>query len=158
MKSSPDSPTLDGLAFIQRFDPGEYDAIKELRDNAPRGRIVEAVGGDYTDHGRISASTGLPSPLNWPGHELQWRGSSQPFAGREEDVAAIYQSGDLEEVQALLDKYEIRYVYLGSRERAKYRSLEEEKFSRLMKVFFQSGNVIVYERIEPVSTMGKRDS
>jgi len=150
MKSSNDSPTLDGLAFIQKFDPDEYDAIKELRDEAPRGRIVEAVGGDYTDHGRIAASTGLPSPLNWPGHELQWRGSSQPFAGREEDVAAIYQSGDLEEVQALLDKYEIRYVYLGSRERAKYGSLEEEKFSRLMKVFFQSGNVIVYERIEPL--------
>lgn len=117
VKSSPESPTLDGLAFLKSGAPGEYDAIEVLRDEAPRGRILEAVGGDYTDHGRIAASTGLPSLLNWPGHELQWRGSSQPFAGRQEDVATIYQSNDLDEVKALLDAYQIRYVYLGSRER-----------------------------------------
>jgi len=54
------------------------------------------------------------------------------------------------QVSVLSGQYKIRYVYPGSRERVKHRSLEEEKFSRLMKVFFQSGNVIVYERIEPL--------
>ena len=71
------------------------------------------------------------------------------MSGREEDVAAIYQSVDQEEVQTLLDKYDVRYVYLGSRERAKYGPLDEEKFLRYMKVFFQSGSVVVYERIAP---------
>ncbi len=147
VKSSTDSPTLDGLAFVKEHDPHEYDAIVELRDRAPRGNIVEAVGGSYSAHGRIAASTGLPSPLNWRGHEIQWRGSGQALSGREEDVAAIYQSVDQEEVLTLLDKYDVRYVYLGSRERAKYGPLDEEKFLRYMKVFFQSGSVVVYERI-----------
>ena len=148
-KSSSASPTLDGLAFVKERDAHEYDAIVELRDRAPRGNIVEAVGRSYSDHGRIAASTGLPSPLNWPGHEIQWRGSGQLLSSREEDVAAIYQSDNQEKVRGLLDKYDIRYVYLGSRERARYGPLDEEKFLLHMKVFFQSGSVVVYERIAP---------
>ena len=91
----------------------------------------------------------LTSILNWPGHELQWRGSSEPFEGRNEEVATMYQSKDLKKVKALLDKYQIRYVYLGSRERAKYNVEDPAMFSQLMKVYFQSSDVIVYERIVP---------
>ena len=139
--------TLDGLAFLQNSNPAEHDAILVLRDRAPRGRIVEAVGDDYTDHGRIASATGLPSPLNWWGHQLHWRGSREPFEGREQDVAAIYQSDDVDEIRGLLDKYGIRYLYLGHRERAKYGPLDETKFSRLMQVYFRSGDVTVYERV-----------
>lgn len=149
VKSSPVSPTLDGLAFVKERSPGEYDAIEMLRDESPDGRLLEAVGNDYTDYGRVAASTGLASILNWPGHELQWRGSSKPFEGRNEEVATIYQSKDLEKVKALLDKYQIRYVYLGSRERAKYNVEDPATFSQLMKVYFHSSDVIVYERIVP---------
>ncbi len=74
--------TLDGLAFLRESDPGEYAAIVWLRDEAEPGRIVEAVGDDYSDYGRISAATGRASPLGWKGHEIQWRGSHEAFAGR----------------------------------------------------------------------------
>ncbi len=146
VKSSNDSPTLDGLAYVKRQDPAEYEAILRLRDSAPRGRLVEAVGGDYSDHGRVAAATGLPSLLNWPGHELQWRGSSVPFNGREEDVAAIYQSQDPEEVGALLERYGVRYVYVGVRERAKYGFQGLGAFPSLMEVYFHRGSVTVYMR------------
>jgi YYY domain-containing protein len=149
MKSNNDPATLDGLEYMKRWSPGEYEAIVELRDRAPRGRIIEAVGDDYSEYGRVAASTGLPSPINWPGHELQWRGSSQPFAGRQEDVAAVYQSRNTEEISQILDRYDIRYVFFGPRERTKYGSESLLTLPNIMKVYFQSGDVIVYERLVP---------
>ena len=139
--------TLDGLAFLQRSEPGEYAAIEWLRDQAPRGRIVEAVGDDYSDYGRVSASTGLPTVLGWKGHELQWRGTSAPYAGREEDVAQIYQSDEAEVARRLLERYDVRYVYVGDRERASYGSGQLSKFDGFMRIVFDQDGVVVYERM-----------
>ena len=147
IKSSPDPATLDGLVHVKKYAPDEYKAILQLRDEAPRGVLVEAVGSSYSDYGRVASSTGFPSVLNWPGHEAQWRGSHLPLAGREEDVTAIYQSADPSELAALLDKYNVRYVYLGARERGKYGPIDEQRFLRYMQVYFRSGNVLVFERL-----------
>ena len=139
--------TLDGLEFLQSRQPGEYAAIQWLRDDAPWGRVVEAVGGDYTEYGRISSSTGLPTILGWKGHELQWRGSSRPLEGREADVATIYQSDDEEEVRRLLDKYQVRYVYLGRREKSSYGAANLANHENLLGIAFTGTDVIIYERI-----------
>ncbi len=146
IQSSSDPANLDGLAFVKQNAADEYDAIMRLRDNAPRGVLVEAVGSSYSEFGRIASSTGLPSILNWPGHEAQWRGSHLPLAGREEDVASIYQTINPSEFTNLLDKYDVRYVYLGARERATYGPVDEEKFLHSMRVYFRSGDVVVFER------------
>ncbi|HZA22755.1 MAG TPA: DUF2298 domain-containing protein, partial [Dehalococcoidia bacterium] len=143
--------SLDGLAFGQESDPGEYDAIRWLREEAPRGRIVEAVGNDYSPYGRISASTGLPTILGWKGHEHQWRGTPTVFQGREEEVSQIYQSDDPEVVGRLLERYDIRYVYVGTRERAKYDPINLEKFDGLLRIAFKTQGVIIYERLNPIS-------
>lgn len=137
--------TLDGLAYLQQDEPAEYAAITWLRDEAPQGRIVEAVGDDYTRFGNISASTGLPTVLGWKGHELQWRGSSEPFAGREEDIAAIYSGADPVEAQRLLSKYGVRYVYLGSREQERYGVSTLWQYQDFLKTVFHQDGVIVYE-------------
>jgi uncharacterized membrane protein len=149
--------TLDGLRFIQAGYPGEYAAIRWLRDEASWGRIVEAVGDDYSDYGRISASTGLPTVLGWKGHELQWRGSSRPFEGREEDVAQIYESGDAEEVRRLLEWYDVRYVYLGRRERADYGGAHLAGFGSFLRTSFQQDNVTIYELIDGARQGGSTD-
>ncbi len=143
-----DGNTLDGLAFLERDSKGEYEAIRWLRDDAPWGRIVEAVGDDYSAHGRISASTGLPTVLGWKFHEQQWRGSTGPFLGREEQVEQIYTSVDPEQVMALLDTYDIRYVYVGPRERAKYGGGRFDKFSSFLQPIFQEEDVVIYERLQ----------
>ncbi len=145
--------TLDGLAFLKSEhgrarDPGEYDAIRWLRDEAPPGRIVEAVGDDYSDYGRISASTGRPTILGWKGHELQWRGGSKLLAGREAAVALIYESEDPEEVRRLLQTYGIRYVYLGLRERRDYGGHHLGNFPDLLRTVFESDSVLIYEVID----------
>ncbi len=137
--------TLDGLAFVRDSSRGEYEAIAWLRDQAPRGRIIEAVGGDYSDFGRISASTGLPAVLGWRGHELQWRGSSDPMRGREADVAAVYQSGDPAVVLDVLERYSVRYVYLGSRERTKYGNDNLAVLGDLLDTVWKGEGVTIYE-------------
>jgi uncharacterized membrane protein len=114
----------------------------------PSGHLLEAVGGGYTEFGRISAATGFPAPLNWPGHELQWRGSTGPLGNREVDVKTIYTSNDLVEVSNLLDKYDVRYVYVGLREKYKYGTRGLSKFNDLLVVSFEIGDVVVYERID----------
>ena len=143
--------TLDGLAFLKDSAPGEYAAIAWLRDEARPGRIVEAVGDDYSDYGRISAATGRASLLGWKGHEVQWRGSHEAFAGREEDIAAIYSGTDAVSARRLLEHYGARYVYLGSRERHTYGVSALPQYADFLKTAFQQDGVIVYELWEDPS-------
>jgi len=143
-----DDNTLDGLAFLRQAAPGEYAAIQWLRDDAPWGRMVEAVGDDYSEFARISSSTGLPTVLGWKGHELQWRNSSAPYQGREDDVRAIFSSGDPAEVRRLLEAYGVRYVYLGSRERRTYGGGNLADFGGFLRTAFEQDGVIVYEMVQ----------
>ena len=138
--------TLDGLDYVRDREPGEYAAIAWLRDEAAAGRIVEAVGDDYSDYGRVSAATGRPTVLGWQGHELQWRGTGVIFEGREEAVAQIYQSDDPDTVRQLLTEYNVRYIYFGNRERAKYGISQLPNRGGLLKTTFEQDGVIIYER------------
>ena len=139
--------TLDGLQHVERFVGPEYRAIEYIRENVGQdSAILEAVGGGYSEHGRIASSTGVPTVLNWPGHEMQWRGSSTPFAGREQDVQTIYQTLDISEAVSLLDKYDVDHVYVGSRERSKYGEAGLAKFAQFMTPVFSEADVVIYRR------------
>ncbi len=138
--------TLDGLAYIRSSVRAEYDAIRWLRDQAAPGVMVEAVGNDYTEYSRVSAASGQPAVLGWKGHEHQWRGSTLPFEGREEDVAQIYQSEDPQVVRQILERYDVRYVYLGQRERDKYGVSQPATFDELLEPRFSRGDVTIYQR------------
>ncbi|MBI2906050.1 MAG: hypothetical protein HYX92_00190 [Chloroflexi bacterium] len=138
-------PTLDGLAYIKASNPAEYEAIHWLKDNTSGAPvIVEVTGGSYSQYGRVSTSTGLPTLLGWAGHEIQWRGSSQPFAGRAEDIDAIYQSGDANQLSSLLKKYKVSYIYLGSLEKSKYGMTELDRFKETLDVAFKNQGVTIY--------------
>ena len=138
--------TLDGLAYIKGQSLGEYAAIAWLRDEAAPGNLAEAVGDDYSEYSRISAATGQPAVLGWKGHEHQWRGATRIFHGREEDIAQIYQSADPDVVRQLLDRYDVRYVYLGHRERAKYGIDRLPAAEGVLETAFSRENVIIYRR------------
>jgi YYY domain-containing protein len=137
--------TLDGWAYLETFEPEDAEAIVWLRQEAGQGsRIVEAVGGSYTSYGRISAATGLPTILGWPGHERQWRGPGGPHEGREDDVRQIYEIADAEQARRLLEFYEVSYVIVGARERASYPGLNSGKFDSLGEKVFESQGLAIY--------------
>ena len=137
--------TLNGLAFVKDTDPDEYAAIAWLRTQDSHGIIVEAVGADYSSYGRVSGSTGIPTILGWKGHELQWRGTSKLFDGREETVAEIYQSPNPSRVRGLLERYDVQYVYAGRREQISYGKTQLGGFPDLLRTVYQQGNVTIYE-------------
>lgn len=138
--------TLDGMAYMARARAADYAAIKFLNANV-KGRpvIAEAVGGSYTEYGRVSVHTGLPTVLGWPFHEQQWRGSVEPFAGRDEDVRQLYTSNDWSATAAILAKYTIRYVYVGPMEQIQYQTIALEKFDRNLIKIYENNGVIIYE-------------
>ena len=60
----------------------------------------------------------------------------------------LYASGQLpsETDVALLDKYDVRYVIVGPRERAEYGSGGLDALSSVLSQAFSQGDVIIYER------------
>lgn len=146
------SPTLDGLRHVSESAPAERRAIEFLRQAAKPGeRIVEAVGDKYSDFGRVSAATGIPAVLGSVGHELEWRGSTELFAGRDLDVERLYATGDAKEARRLLDKYGVDYVVLGPRERQKYATVKSEKFDELGQRVFDEDGFVIYRVREAAS-------
>jgi YYY domain-containing protein len=138
-------PTLNGLAFLERNNPSEYEAIAWL--NAEVGDapvIVEALDGDCTNYSRVSSRTGLPTILGCPGHESLWRGGSD-FPERREDINLIYNRLDIDLVKELLAKYNATYVYVGHLERAQYGYNVGEKFTAFMDVAFENEGVTIYK-------------
>ncbi len=140
-------PTLDGLAYARTRDVAEVQAIDWLIANVPsRGSVVlEATGGQYSQYGRVSSATGVPTVLGWAGHEVQWRGNDRLLRGRTEDVDRIYLAMDKAEVKPLLEKYGVTHVYVGRLERAKYPEPPLKAFSGGMDVAFQNDGVSIYK-------------
>jgi len=152
---SRDGPTLDGLAFVEATSGAERRAIDELRKVARPGEsMIEAVGGDYSEFGRISASTGIPTVLGWPGHEHQWRGNTDlflkpespesPAVDREADVERIYRTEDVSEARSLLAEYDVTFVYVGRRERRQYLPVAMDKFDELGTRVFEEGDIVIF--------------
>jgi len=134
---------LDGTEYFRRSNSAETAGIEWLA-SAPRGTVLEAVGGSYSGYARVSTMSGQPTVLGWPGHESQWRGGYEEMGNRQEDIETIFTTDDWPATQALLDQYNIRYVFVSDLERSTYR-VNEEKFSvRLGRVFQQQG-VTIYE-------------
>ena len=135
--------TVDDFARIQRGNPDEAAAILWLK-SAPDGVVAEAVGGSYSDYGRVSVYSGLPAVLGWPGHESQWRGSGDPQGTRKDDVSLLYTTPDWETARSILEKYDIRYIFVGERERSTY-AVDEAKLQENLNLTFQRSGVNIYE-------------
>ena len=136
--------TLDGARFFRQVYPDDARAADWL-GTAPLGVVAEAVGGSYSDFGRISVYSGQPAVVGWIGHEDQWRGTFDEQRQRgESDIPLLYQSDNWEEVSGIINWYNIRYIVVGTLENRVYR-VNEEKFIRYLVPVFQSGDVTVYQ-------------
>jgi YYY domain-containing protein len=139
--------TLDGLAFA-RAGP-DFAAINWLEEHVDGTVVVaEAVGGSYGPTARVASWTGLTTPIGWPGHESQWRckpGSScQVLDSRFDDIERLYSTTDEAEARAILDKYNVDFLFVGSLERQNYPEEGLAKFERMMPVAYQDAGATVY--------------
>ena len=145
---------LSGTTWLQRDYPDDYKAILWLRTQIRTGNfivhnesIIEADGESYTDYNHVSAFSGVPTLVGWAVHEWLWRGTYDTVFPRREEVKTVYVSTDPKEVQAILAKYNVRYVVIGKLEREKYPSLEEGNIASFGRRVFQSGDTALYEMI-----------
>lgn len=146
------TPTLDGLAWLRTSEPDEYAAITWLRDALPgRPTILEAAGHVYSNAGRVSGRTGLPTVIGWQEHEAKLRGGRdyagevQRITARAADVEAIYRTTDPEQARDLLRRYAVDYVYVGALEVQQYGAAGMDKFARLGQPVYRNRSVTIYQ-------------
>ncbi len=151
-KFNPDTWTLDGTYFFGNSLPDEAAAIDWLNE-AEMGVVAEAVGGSFTDYGRVSSQTGYPTVLGWEFHEIQWRGDTSLLGSRKADIERLYCSPNWDEAQHIISQYDIRYIFVGAKERGTFvagsanctSGLSEDKFARNLPIAFQQGSVVIYK-------------
>ena len=128
----------DATAFIETDFPQDAEAIRWLMEHVEGSPVVlQADGDSYSDADLVSAVTGLPTVLGWYTHEWLWRNDTEDLNRRAADIRGIYTSTDPEEVQRLIEKYQISYIYVGSNEYEKYGAVSTELFAQLGTLVFQ---------------------
>ncbi|MBU1117702.1 hypothetical protein KKD37_01940 [Patescibacteria group bacterium] len=138
---------LYGLNFLKISYPDNLAAINWLNENVSgQPNIVEAPGDSYTTFNQISMATGLPTIQGWIVHEWLWRGGYDAPAARSQDVSTIYTSDNLDEVEGLLNQYQVKYIFVGDKEYEKYPDLNTTNFKKIgATVVFQSGQTRIYQ-------------
>ena len=158
--------SIDGLAYLSRADPAEYELTRWVEANAGRGAIViEATGrrwgrnadgaptlldgnSDYSETGRIAARAGTRALIGQYFHEIQWRGASPAnhteFTRRQDLVDAIYLSEDISAALAKLAEAGARLVIAGRFEQQMYGPAGMIDFAAFLDIVFESGGLRVY--------------
>ncbi|HWQ95950.1 MAG TPA: DUF2298 domain-containing protein, partial [Candidatus Methylomirabilis sp.] len=140
-------PELDGLEYVKEEHYQEYQAILWSRNVTGQPVILQAPGELYQWNTAITAFSGLPTVIGWAGHEINWRFPKRSeIDTRWSDVGKIYTSGDIREVEVLLMKYNVSYIYFGEAEAKRFRrpQLFEEHTEMFEKVF-EYGDVVVFK-------------
>ena len=136
--------TLDALAYLDVRDPGGAAALHWVRTHldAERHTLLEAVGASYSRGNTISAASGVPTLLGWPGHQLQWR-ADPPIAERQAAVDEIYGEGATPRMLGLLTRWGVTHIYLGREERQRYGEDVAARFEGWSAAFDAFGTRIV---------------
>ena len=135
---------LNGLNYLTKSSPDDFNAITWLNQNVSGQPVItEAVGESYTRFGRVSTNTGLPTILGWRVHE--WRGSFDEPGKRTDEVKEIYEGKDVGKTQELLNKYQVKYLFLGEMERQQYLNINEEKIAKIGKIVYSSGDTKIFQ-------------
>lgn len=137
---------LDAGNYLETDFPADAKAIRWLKENIEGSPVVlEANGDSYTGFERVSASTGLPTILGWYVHEWLWRNDVADLNQKSADVETIYTSAQAEEVKALLEAYDVSYIFVGSKEREKYgEKLNHETLQAMGETVFADPDSATY--------------
>ena len=163
----PQGLSLDGMAFMRGWFPGDYEAINWINANiSGTPTIVEAGYTIYYRqlYGRVAMLTGLPDVIE-PAHEDEQRYPNE-VATREGALQSFWGTEDPDAALSFLHHYGVQYVYLGALERTCYAEYTDPttnadtcqpmsasaiaKFQTLvqtgkLKVVHDNADVVIYE-------------
>lgn len=143
---------LDSSLYMQQVNVDDWNTIEYINNNIEgRPVILEVNGGSYTDYNRISAWTGCPTLLGWQTHEWLWRSTGAfempgVIVERGGDIKKIYTGTDTDEVEKLIEYYDIEYIYVGDLEKSDFGdNLNYSIFEELCDIAFESGGSRLYK-------------
>jgi YYY domain-containing protein len=134
---------LDGMAYMETVTyvdhegpltlKYDFDAIEWMQQNvAGSPVIIEGLSDQYRWGNRVSIYTGLPAVIGWDWHQRQQRvGYASTVSNRRIEVDRFFNTSIRQTAISLLDKYNVRYVYVGEMEHAKYSAEGLEKFEKM---------------------------
>ncbi|MBN4064903.1 hypothetical protein JYU04_04125, partial [Dehalococcoides mccartyi] len=135
--------SLDGMAYMESVtyvdEEGpltlkyDFDAITWMQENIQGSPvIVEGLADQYRWGNRVSIYTGLPAVIGWDWHQRQQRvGYAYTVSDRRREVDNFFNSPLQGSAVDFLDKYNVKYVYVGEMESAKYPAVGLNKFGRM---------------------------
>jgi YYY domain-containing protein len=149
-----DGFTLDGNAYLQKYAADDVAAVAWL-DQQPPGVIAESPGRQYdSSTSRAATLSGYSTVVGWYGHEGEWGRDGSVLAARSNDLQSLYTTNDWKVALAIIQKYNIRYIYVGPAEREAYAQpttgdnlslkIGEAKFQRNLPAPYQVGQVTIY--------------
>ncbi len=138
----------------------DLDAINWLLDNVEGSPVIlEGVTSLYRWGSRVSINTGLPTVLGWDWHQTQQRsGYGELVNQRRDDVNFMFGANvGFPVIRSLLDKYHVKYIYVGALEHVYYDQAALDKFDNAVTsgqliVAYQNTAVTIYA-YEPAITM-----
>lgn len=141
--------SLDGKRWMRNQYPGEYELIDYMSANIKgQPNVLEAFGESYSQFGRISTYTGLPTLGQWRGHEWIWRANANILDNRIEAINYIYTTEDAVEVKKFIDFYQVSYIVITPVERTAYPELKTTQLDTLGDVIYSDpGNQILLYKI-----------
>ena len=149
--------TLNGLSYVSKTAPEEYELIKWVNQHTNRNSIVlqgslvpctasQSGCNDWDPRlGRIASATGRPTVLGWEGHEQQWRTNHSLLEERQDDIREIYTTTDPSAAKILISKYGIDYVVISKSELEIYGTKGKEKFKEFGSVVFEGTDLLMYK-------------
>ncbi len=175
IRMSKEAPnTLDGAAFLEYVSYGDtnnttiplahdYKAIQWIQRNI-EGSPVIAEGHSHNNGGfspyrsvtnRIAMYTGLPAIVGWDWHQRQQRAvlPGNLVSDRVNEVNTLYNTVDTGVARAILQKYDVEYVYVGLLEQVYYSAEGIFKFEQMvaqgdLERVYQEDGVTIYHVIE----------
>jgi uncharacterized membrane protein len=153
--------TLDSISYMpyaQYADFGvtmdlvhDFKAIRWMQDHVQGSPvIVEANCPEYHWCTRFTIYTGLPGVVGWNWHQRQQRTlMPQLVEDRVSQVGEFYTSTEVQQVEAFLKRYDVRYIIVGQLERAEYRGAGLDKFpqydGQLWDAVYREGETTIYQ-------------
>ena len=163
--------TLDGMAFMDYVTyndngqeislAGDYEALKWMQKNINGSPVVAEAHSTnpYRSVGnRVAMYTGLPSIVGWDWHQRQQRPTlpGEVVSNRINDVTALYSANTPAEVNRIVNKYNVSFIYAGELERAYYGNFHLSTFDQMVSqgqlaLVYTNQTTKIYQVVAPVT-------
>jgi uncharacterized membrane protein len=155
----------DGTPLTLKYDLEAIEWMQENVEGSPV--IIEGLTDLYRWGNRVSIYTGLPAVIGWDWHQRQQRVKyASSVSERRDEVDSFYDTPLRSSALKILNKYQVKYVYIGELERAKYGTAGIAKFKSmvadgLVQVYPENGSdmetpVVIYKYV-PIASVSSRN-